>query len=326
MNQGHDIPDCPRWLHGLAVLTVLFTLPLIFLGASVTSFDVGMVDARGFRMPWEIIVGLFENVGLAFVLEYGHRTFGFIVGLCGIGLAIGCWFCDRRPGMRWIGFVALAMIIAQGLLGIFRVDYNALHGRTFAMVHGVFAQLVLAVLVSVALLTAKRSDWDNIIPGKAVQRWSMVALLVVFVQLILGGLVRHKEDWLGPRGHLFGAFVVTGIIVYLLVLMHRDPSRTRFRTQRIMLKTLLVVQLLLGIESWLAKFYVAGSNLPQLAPIPVHAEWIRTAHYLVGALLFSTTVGIALLAYRQPVLSVKAAPEFAGVNDGPGIGDLEGAR
>src|SRR5450432_2676956 len=108
----------PRWLHGLAVGTVLFTLPLLFLGAGVTSHGVGMVDPQGFRPPWDIVNGLLQNSGLDWRLEYGHRTFGFLVGLCGIGLAVGGFFFDRRPWLRWMGFLALALICSQGLLGI----------------------------------------------------------------------------------------------------------------------------------------------------------------------------------------------------------------
>src|ERR1035438_4858291 len=92
-------PASPRWLHALAVLTVLLTLPLLFLGAGVTSHGVGMVDPRGFRWPWEILRGLFDNNGFGWLLEYGHRTVAYLVGFCAIFLAIGCWFCDRRP---WI--------------------------------------------------------------------------------------------------------------------------------------------------------------------------------------------------------------------------------
>ena len=132
MTPDHNlVPDSPRWLHALAVLTALLTLVLLFLGAGVTSHGVGMVDPRGFRPPWEIINGLFENNGLGWRLEYGHRTFGFLVGIYGIALAIGCWFFDRRPWMGWVGVLALAMICTQGALGIFRVDYNASLGGSF---------------------------------------------------------------------------------------------------------------------------------------------------------------------------------------------------
>jgi len=307
MTNDSKSPDCPRWLHALAVLTVLCTLPLLFLGAGVTSHGVGMVDARGFRPPWEIVNGLFENSGFAWRLEYGHRTFGFLVGMCGIGVAVGCFFCDRRGWMGWLGFLALGLICAQGALGIFRVDYNALYGRTFAMFHGAFAQIVFAVLVAVALFTSRRwlSERTALV-SPALQRWSIVTMLIVFVQLVLGGLVRHKESLLGPRGHLLWAFVVVGTIVWLLKVMRESELSDRLRVQRILLKGLLVLQLWLGVESWLAKFHVPSADLPQLLPAPTHAEWIRTSHYLLGALLFATTVTIALIANRRPVTDTAA--------------------
>ena len=299
----HDsqTPASPRSLHALAVLTVLFTLPLLFLGAGVTSHDVGMVDARGFRPPWNIVKGLFENNGLGWRLEYGHRTFGFLVGMCGIALAVGCWFFDRRPWMGWIGVLALTMICIQGALGIFRVDYNALHGRDFAMIHGAFAQLVFAVLVSVAFLTSRRwaTEQGETI-GLGLKRWSLITAALVFGQLVLGGLVRHQQSLLGPRGHLLGAFVVVAAVVWLLKLIRESDANESFKVQRIVLMALLTLQLVLGIESWLAKYYVAQADLPQLLPVPMHAEWIRTLHYLVGTLIFATTVVTALIAHRQP--------------------------
>jgi heme a synthase len=302
-------PVCPRWLHGLAVLTALLTLPLLFLGAGVTSHGVGMVDSHGFRPPWEIVKGLFENSGFDWRLEYGHRTFGFLVGLCGIGLAVGCWFFDRRPWMGWIGFLALAMIGVQGLLGINRVDYNLLNGRTYAMIHGIFAQLVFATLVSVCVLTsrlwlAERSE--SALP--ALQRWSIITAVAVFGQLVLGGIVRHQDSPFGPRGHLLGAFVVVGVTVWLLKLMRESEARDLFRMNRIGLMIFLTVQLMLGMESWLARFFVATADLPQLAPVPMHAEWIRTGHYVVGSLIFASTVAVALMAQRKPALVLEAAP------------------
>ncbi len=295
--------EAPRWLHFVAVMTVICTLPLLFLGAAVTSHGAGMVDPQGFRPPWVVINTLLEDSRFAWRLEYGHRSFGFLVGMLGIMLAVGCWFFDRRPWMGWVGFLALTMICLQGMLGIFRVDLNALFPRVFAMMHGIFAQLVFATLVSAALLTSRR--WANLagdIGSPALRRCSTIAVLVVFVQLVLGGVARHQESLLGPRGHLFGAFVTVGAILWLLILMKQTENAgasNPFRVERVLLMTLLTLQLVLGMESWLARFYVPGSNLPQLAPVPTHQEWLRTAHYLVGTLIFATTVSVAWIAHRS---------------------------
>ncbi len=319
MHSDPNNPGSPRWLHALAVLTVLCTLPLLFLGAGVTSHGVGMVDPRGFRPPWEIVRGLIENNGLGWLLEYGHRTLGFLVGMCGIALAVGCWFGSSRPWMGWVGILALGMICAQGALGIFRVDYNALHGRTFAMVHGMFAQLVFAVLVGFALVTSRRWADDSAQEASpALRRWSTATALLVFGQLLLGGMVRHHDSLLGPRGHLLGAFVVVAAVVWLLKLIRESQARERFAAARILFMALLGLQLLLGIESWLAKYYVGTAvSHEALVPVPMHAEWVRTAHYVVGSLIFATSVSVALLAQRRPALALEAAPER--------VRELEGA-
>jgi heme A synthase len=140
------------------------------------------------------------------------------------------------------------------------------------------------------------------------QRFSIMAAILVFAQLLLGGLVRHKDSLLGPRGHLLGAFVVVGAVVWLLKLMRESEFREVLRRERILLMALLTLQLVLGVESWLAKFAVPQADLPQLQPLPMHAEWIRTAHYLVGTLLFSTTVVVALIANRKHLVATTVAP------------------
>lgn len=305
----------PRWLHGIAVLTVMCTLPLLFLGAGVTSHGVGMVDPRGFRWPWEIVRVLLENNGLAWLLEYGHRTFGFLVGMCGIAFAVGCFFGERRTWLRWAGCLPLVMIVSQGLLGIFRVDYNALHGREFAMVHGMFAQLVLAVLVGATVVTSRRwaSEREEVSPG--LRRWSIATAAIIFAQLVLGGMVRHSDSLLGPRGHLLGAFVVVGAVVWLLKLLRENGQ---FGFARVALMGLLALQLVLGMESWLAKYFVPTAvSHETLAPAPMHGEWIRTAHYVVGSLLFATSVSVAILAQRRAVPALEPAPRV--------MHELEGA-
>ena len=98
------------------------------------------------------------------------------------------------------------------------------------------------------------------------------------------------------------------MVVWLFNLIRESESRERFRVERILLMVLLTLQLILGVESWLTKFFVPRADFPQLSPTPMHGEWIRTLHYLVGACLFSTTVVVALMANRKPVLVTEAIP------------------
>src|SRR5258708_25915180 len=73
----------PRWLHWCAVFTVAAAFPLLFLGAEVTTHQIGMVDQVGMRTPWH----LFEVAGAkiaegnsGFLIEHSHPTFAWLFG------------------------------------------------------------------------------------------------------------------------------------------------------------------------------------------------------------------------------------------------------
>src|SRR5206468_303447 len=97
-----------------------------------------------------------SNRGL--LIEHSHRTVGWLVGMCAIVLALGLGFAQNQRRLRWMGLAALLAVSAQGVLGILRVKYHALAGPEIALIHGCTAQLVFALLVSVAYLTASAGD------------------------------------------------------------------------------------------------------------------------------------------------------------------------
>src|SRR5262245_24904754 len=179
----------PRWVHAWAVLTACLTLPLLTLGAEVTSRGVGMVDPRGFRWPWEIL-GLLadgENrANFALVIELTHRLFGFLVGLAAIVLCVALAWAGRG-WKRWLGAAALAAVVTQGLLGRYRVDLNALFGSTLSLVHGCFAHLVFALLVGVAVWTSRAWNAPAREPPAPARfrHWALLTAALVYGQLVL---------------------------------------------------------------------------------------------------------------------------------------------
>lgn len=316
-------PRVPWWLHYWAVLTVCATLPLLLLGAEVTTKQVGMVDPQGFRTPWHLFTVPWMERGLGYVIEHSHRLAGFVVGTCVIVLAAGLWWGQQRRWLRWVGLAALGGVIVQGLLGGFRVNLNALLGRNLALVHGCFAQLVFAVLVSVVLFTSR--SWSpspqRLSPeyrgeGMAVRRWSLLSAGLVYLQIVFGALLRHGDIPLAPRLHLVLAFAVVALVAWqlkrVLDLQPRPRPLTGFVTTLVVVVS---VQLLLGVEAWIGKF--ASPEWRQLQPMTAHPEIIRSLHYLVGSLVFATSVVVALQAHRGLVgtTSTEVAPS----------GRLEGA-
>ncbi len=293
-------PPPPRWLHVLAVLTVVAALPLVILGAEVTSKGAGMSDPVGYRHPWDIVQRLADAIGLGLRIEYSHRLAGFTVGICAIALAAGMAIFDRRRGLRWIGAAALALVCIQGLLGKYRVDLNALVGRDLALVHGAFAQIVIAVLVSVALITSRGwvNDPVDTPSSSGLRRGALLVALGVYGQLILGGIIRHRDFLLGSRLHLAGAFVVVAAVVWLYRRIRQSERRAGMGFAANLLLGLVGLQIVLGIEAWLSRaqaFFLPG------VPLPEHADWIRSGHYVLGTLIFATSVVIALKANRRSI-------------------------
>ena len=140
----------PAWLHRWAVGTVCATVALLTLGAVVTTCRVGMADPIWPTYPWHMLLISYQEPRPGFIIEHTHRLAGYLVGCCVIVLALGLWRYHARRGLGWLGLAALAAVIVQGLLGGFRVLLNALVGTDLALIHGLFAQLVFTLLVSVA--------------------------------------------------------------------------------------------------------------------------------------------------------------------------------
>src|SRR5436190_9755727 len=88
--------DSSRWLHYWAMLTVCATLPLLALGAEVTTKQVGMVDKEWPTYPWHLWLESWQEKGLGFLIEHGHRLAGYIVGCCAIVLMMGLWLGQSR--------------------------------------------------------------------------------------------------------------------------------------------------------------------------------------------------------------------------------------
>jgi heme A synthase len=304
-------PPVPRWLHAWAVLTACAALPLVLLGAEVTTKQVGMVDPQSVRVPWHLFtIPVAERFsrGLGYLIEHGHRTFGWLVGACAIVLALGLWFGARRSRVRWLGWLTLAMVSVQGVLGIFRVKLNALAGTDLALVHGLFAQLVVATLVGVAVVTSR--GWRQRSPvtdGAGLRRLAGLLALFVYLQIAFGAVVRHFHTPLAQRLHVLLAFAVVAITVWLVrSVWDRGPRRVAG-----LFVALLILQVALGVEAWMGRFG-AGVPVEALQSRP-GLDAVRSAHFLVGTLLFSCSVALNLLLYRpvpgaEPVSDISGRP------------------
>ena len=150
--------------HRLAVAALAATAVLIVLGGLVTNTGAALAvpdwpstfGHNMFLFPWSRMVG-----GVFY--EHSHRLAGALVGLLTVALAAALW---RAGGLlRQLGLVAVAVVVAQGVLGGLRV---VLLQDTLAILHGSLAPAFFALLAALAMLTAPR--WR--VAGAALDRRS----------------------------------------------------------------------------------------------------------------------------------------------------------
>lgn len=310
MNENNREPPIPRWLHWWAVGTVCATFVLLALGSIVTTFRVGMTDPIWPTYPWHLLLISWEEPSRGFIIEHSHRLAGYIVGCCAIVLAAGLAFRARNP-LRWLGILALLAVIIQGLLGGFRVILHAILGTNLAMIHGTFAQIVFSLLVVIALLTSR--TWFRIVPdavdtGRSLRFASLLAVVLMFMQIVAGALLRHTYTSLSQRLHLLFAFAATAAVIWLVKMIF-DRSDRALRTPAWILSALLFLQLMLGAEAWMRRF--SGDALPEAQHVTAGQAAVVTAHVLIGFCLLATTVVITLCAFRQTHRTA-ASPRLSG--------------
>src|SRR5262245_59834068 len=254
-------PPVPRWLRYWAWLTVAAALPLALLGSETTTRGVCMADQVSLRTPWYFFTLDLADTSFGLLIEHGHRLFGWAVGACSIVLAVGMQLA-ARGWYRRLGWAVLGMVVAQGVLGILRVRWNAMAGPELAAFHGCVAQLAFATLVAVAVL-ASRSQARSASKGSSDHgRAAGLVCLLFFTQIVFGAVVRHKLDSTAQRFHLLLAFAVVVAVAWLAAQL-RDADSTSRRVSAFLVG-LILAQVALGIEAWMRRF--GAGVLPELVP------------------------------------------------------------
>ncbi len=283
-----------RWPHRLALLTAGATFPLLFIGGLVTSKGAGLAvpdwpTTFGYNMflyPWSKMIG-------DIFYEHSHRLVASGVGLLTILLALSLWLYERRRWVRWLGVAALAMVVAQGVLGGLRVVWV---DEIMAIIHGCVAQAFFALTVALALFTS--GEWAEEprrveLPDAArVQRLCVLTTALIYLQGIFGAVLRFTGGglWL----HLLFAGLVALHVAFLSSrILKVLPGERKLFFPAVFLAGLLLAQLALGLGSYLAKFTSLGSSLPGLTTV-----FLTSAHVVTGALMLVTSLALALRSYR----------------------------
>ncbi len=307
-----------RWPHRFAVLMACATAVMLWLGAIVTSMQAGMAvpdwpSTYGYNVflyPWQ--TWIFGPADL--FVEHGHRLFGALLGAITIAMTVSVWMSESRRWVKNLSLCALALVIAQGVLGGVRV---LLDDRMFAMLHGCTGPLFFVVAVTIATVTSRwwrtagapRTD----VGAGRLHGLAISTAAIAYVQLVLGAMVRHAPDGTTPDQfrmmvlfHLAMAAVVT---IHILLLAARIGRR--YRSERRLwwpalgLVGLLVAQLALGSATWITHYGVPRwiadnawtASFTVQAGSPAQIQ-VTTAHVIDGSLILATAVAIALRSFR----------------------------
>src|SRR6476646_251536 len=202
--------------HAFAVFTACFAFLVITAGASVTSNDAGL------SVPdWPTSVGYLVKVphfvgGVRF--DWSHRMVaGSLVILT---LAIAAWtlLVEKRSWLRKLALAAVGTVIAQAVLGGMTV--LMLQPPAISTAHALVAQTFFCIAVLIALFTGRR--WVEEVPQvefdtrrPSLFTLTVLSIVVLYVQLILGGMFRHHGMSWWP--HVAHAVVVAFVLTWTSV-------------------------------------------------------------------------------------------------------------
>jgi cytochrome c oxidase assembly protein subunit 15 len=302
------------WLNRYARVLVAATVLLLAAGGMVTSTNSGLsvpdwpttYGHQMFSYPLSGMVG-----GIFY--EHGHRLIASIVGMLTIGLVLFLWRVEPRRWVRRLGWLALAAVIVQGLLGGLTVLW--LLPDAVSISHAGLAQIFFGLTIAVALVTS--TGWRHPaappVDDERLRRRLLLLTAFVYGQILLGATMRHTGGGLAIPdfplsygrivppfwnvaialhfAHRVGALAITVLaaaVVWRIAARH--GSRPELLRPAWTLAALVASQVTLG-----AFVVITGKH-----------EIVNTLHVVTGALVLATSVFLTLRAFRirfrEPVL------------------------
>lgn len=301
-------------IHRLTQVLLLATLGLVAWGGTVTSTNSGLAcgdhwpacfEVRRAEAGEAVEPTMMPRMEGGVLIEHGHRALAATIGLGAIALVVLAF--RRRPvdrALRRTAIAALALVVAQGLLGALTVRLRLPAAVTTS--HLAFSMAFVGSLVVLAWQTRPAASASEAPPAHLAHGWAKAAVTAVFVQLVLGAVVRHtgsapactaqfplcNGQWLPATTEQWiqTAHRLMAVVVLAVVLVASLRARHAARPLAYGALALVLTQLTLGMVTvWTG----------------IRPLW-ATAHLLFGALLWVDVV--ALLLAVRPAAATAPAP------------------
>ncbi|MCB9667156.1 MAG: heme A synthase [Myxococcales bacterium] len=301
-----------RTVHQLAIVTLGLTFSLILWG--------GVVHSTGSSLAcpdWPLCYGeLFPPMQGGIAIEHGHRLLASLVGLLTLVITVGLFSQHKRGALsplskrfRTLGALAVLLVVLQGVLGGITVIYQL--PLAISSAHLATSMLFGTVLVTIAFLTREgRQVAPLSVAIKATLPWIAVTVLAIFIQIVIGALVRHTGSGMAcgrdiflcdgtlwpPQGpaRLHMAHRLFAIVVFVLVtttasrVLWFARAKAELGKIRIIARIQLVLVTLQGLlGAWNVLCYLALSAV--------------TAHLGTGALLLFNSALFYLILRERPI-------------------------
>jgi heme a synthase len=293
-------------LHLFAVLVAASTFALIFAGGLVTSTGSGLaVPDWPNSYGWFMFTFPAENWVGGIFYEHVHRLVASAVGFLILVLAFWLWRVEPRRWVRRLGFIALAAVITQGVLGGITVLWYL--PDPISIAHASLAQLVLCMTVTIALVTSpgwKRGYAAAEGPARHTPPGFVALPVLIYLQIVVGATMRHIDAGLAIQdfplafGRVIPPYWDTGIAVHFAhrvgallvsIAIMATAAHVFFRhRRRELVRPVLLLLALLPVQITLGAVTVLG-NKPYI---------INSLHVVTGAVILATALVLALRTQR----------------------------
>jgi len=307
--------------HRIAKLAAAATFVLLVIGGTVNPTGSSLACPE----PTLVCHGqLFPPMVGGVLYEHGHRLAAMTVGMLQIALTFLLF--TRRPQLRRLAWLLLGLVIAQGALGAITVKFKL--PWFVSTSHLLLGMSYFATLIYTAFRTRPapsplelgRHERLRAELGPA-RRWIAIACGAVFVQLLLGALVRHLGaamvclgmpsctrggDWWPDAAvqdlHMihrgFGVVVAIVTTAAAVAVWRSARSWPQLRRLALIAPVLVVAQIVLGIFTVLT-----------LRAVP-----LAVGHFAGAASLWALWMSAWLMTgRRQPAVEVEPIAQLHGV-------------
>jgi cytochrome c oxidase assembly protein subunit 15 len=294
-----------------------------------------------FTFPLEKMVG-----GIRY--EHSHRLIASTVGFLILVLAVWLWRAEPRRWVRRLGYLALASVVTQGILGGITVLWYL--PDPISIAHASLAQIVFCLTTAIALFTSR--GWSQRgssapLDDAVLRKLAVVSTAWIYVQILIGATMRHTDAGLAipdfplafghilpphwdPKIAIHFAHRVGAVVATVLILattghvFYHHRRRSELALPSMLLLALLASQITLGAYTVLtAKHYIINSlhvvnGACVLVTSLVLTLRVHRAHF-APAPLGGRTVGRVSHVGRVP-------PETGALEGGPAGTTTTGAR